>query len=94
MSGLTPYADLLAILDNLPVLVRESRGRREMTMRDVHAHTSVSLNMLSRFERGIGSGTSGTLIALIRFVAELPAEPGARRAPAANTGSDTKDVAW
>ncbi|HEX5119873.1 MAG TPA: helix-turn-helix transcriptional regulator [Pseudonocardiaceae bacterium] len=62
------------LVDNLPMLVRESRRRRVLTLRDVCAQTGVSINTLSRFERRIGTVTSDSLVALIRFVADLPVD--------------------
>lgn len=46
------YGELLALLDNLPTLVRATRHRRRQSLADVESAAGVSRSALSRLENG------------------------------------------
>ena len=48
----TPYAELGSIVDNLPLLVRETRRRRQQSLRGAASELGVSFSTLDRIERG------------------------------------------
>lgn len=77
-NNLAPYHQLIAVIEDLPTIVRETRRRRRMSLRDVEAMTGVALNTLSWFERRVGSVKVETVVALLRFVADetAPASGG------------------
>lgn len=49
---MSPYSDLLDILDGLPLLVRETRRRRQLSMRKVADETGVTAPTIQRCEAG------------------------------------------
>ena len=67
---------IVMVLSDLPVLVREARRRRGLSMRDVEDKYGVALNVLSRFERRTGTIYVDTALTLLRFVADEPPTPG------------------
>lgn len=62
------YAELLGLMRDLPVAVREARRRDGLTLRDLSAQSGVALNTLSRFERGLGDVQLATVIALVTWL--------------------------
>jgi predicted transcriptional regulator len=48
----TSYAELVDVLANLPVLVRETRRRKQLSVRAAAMEAGVSFATLSRFEAG------------------------------------------
>jgi predicted transcriptional regulator len=51
-SALNPYADLLSVLANLPVLVREKRRRDGLSLRAAATATGLSFATVHRVESG------------------------------------------
>lgn len=62
------YDELLAILDNLPLLVLEKRRRRQLPLRAAAAEAGLSFTAVYRFEKGEGCKLE-TALALLRWVA-------------------------
>ena len=48
----TPYAEILALLDSLPVLVREKRRREGLSLRQAARDTGLSFSTICRCENG------------------------------------------
>jgi DNA-binding transcriptional regulator YiaG len=65
----TTYAEILAVLDVLPFLVRETRRRRGLSVRQVGELLDLSFSTVSRFEDG-KTVHSRHLVTLLRWVAE------------------------
>lgn len=49
---MSPYSELLGILEGLPLLVRETRRRRQLSMRKVAELTGVTAPTIQRCEAG------------------------------------------
>lgn len=64
---LSTYDDVIAVVEALPALVRETRRRRGLSLRQVGTSLDVDFNTLGRFERG-RQVHSGTLVTLLRWV--------------------------
>lgn len=62
------YAELGALLDNLPLLVREARRRKGHRLLDAAAEANVSASTISRLENGIGDPAFSAVRALIGYV--------------------------
>lgn len=52
VQHLPSYTDLADLLERLPVLVRETRRRKGLSLRQAEAECGVSTGTLSRFEAG------------------------------------------
>lgn len=65
---LSPYSDLVDILDALHLLVRETRRSRRLTMGDVERTTGVSASTICRLEAGAGVSLANAA-ALLRWLA-------------------------
>lgn len=73
---LTTYAELAAMLDSLPMLLREARRAQHLNLRDAADQIGVSFNSLSRFERGRDM-MLGNAIAVLRWLDHPPETPDA-----------------
>jgi transcriptional regulator with XRE-family HTH domain len=87
---MSPYEDLLGILAGLPLLVRETRRRRRMSMRDVSAVTGVSAPTIQRCEQGEQEVSLTNATRLLRWLA-LP-DGSADGARLAAEGDPVKDM--
>jgi len=63
------YAELIHVLDILPVLVREKRRRLRLSLRDAADLAGVSFSTISRFEEGADC-TTATTRTLLAWVGE------------------------
>lgn len=66
-KGLISWGEVADTLETLRVAIREARRREQLTLRDLCTLSGVSLNSLSRFERGADIRLS-TALALIRWL--------------------------
>lgn len=67
---LSPYDELIDLIANLPVLVRETRRRRGLSIRATAEATGMSFATISRAESG-STLQGDNLTALLRFVGDL-----------------------
>lgn len=65
---MSSYEELLDLLDALPMLVRETRRRRGMSMRAVHDVTGVSAPTIQRCEVGTQDVSLSNAKILLRWV--------------------------
>ena len=65
---MSSYEELLNLLDGLPMLVRETRRRRGMSMRAVHAVTGVAASTIQRCEAGTQDVSLDNAKTLLRWV--------------------------
>jgi transcriptional regulator with XRE-family HTH domain len=65
--GLTPYGEIITVVDNLPVILREARRRKQASMRDVAKETGLSLTTVSRAEAGENIRTD-SMTTLLKWV--------------------------
>jgi len=63
------YGELVEVLDLLPVLIREARRRRGLTMRDAAAEIGVSISGVSRWEARVGEPDLASTIKVLRWLA-------------------------
>jgi hypothetical protein len=63
------YAELLNVLDSIPVLVREKRRRDGLSIRAAGKASGVDFNAIARAEQGAGMQL-GTARALLVWVSE------------------------
>lgn len=66
--ALSSYDELIDVIENLPVLVRETRRREGLSLRSASEICEVGFNTITRFENG-DVVHSENLIRLLRFVA-------------------------
>ena len=64
---LTTYTELAQIVDSLPLICRETRRARGLSLRAVANETGIALTTIMRFENGEGS-TLTTLTAIMRWL--------------------------
>lgn len=64
----TGYAELLQVLDNLPLIVRETRRRKGLSLRAAQAESGVDQGTILSAERG-GNLTVANVRALLQWVA-------------------------
>lgn len=64
----TPYAELAAVLDALPLLVREARRRHGHSLRMVEEQTGVPFNTIRRLEGGEAWPMMKHAAALLRYI--------------------------
>jgi hypothetical protein len=64
-GALAPYADLIAVIDALPVLVREARRRKGHSLRGAAAESGVPVTTLWRLEQG---RAYSSIKAMLRYV--------------------------
>lgn len=67
-DGLTPYGELAAVLDALPILVRETRRRRGHSLRQAADTTGVPFNTIRRLESGLALPRMQHAAALLRYI--------------------------
>jgi hypothetical protein len=62
------YAELIYILDNLPLLVREKRRRDGLSIRAAAKLIGIPFGNVDRFERGLDVNVATTLMPLLKWV--------------------------
>lgn len=67
---LSSYAELVALIEHLPMLCREKRRREGLSVRAAAKLLGFSFSTLSRFENG-KDGNMATLVAVLRWVGEV-----------------------
>lgn len=70
-DALSSYAELIDVIEHLPVLVRETRRRKGLSLRAAGELIGVGFNTIKRFEDG-DVVHSKNLVALLRFVGGMP----------------------
>lgn len=65
----TGYDELLQVLADLPVIVRETRRRRGQSLREVADETGVAASTIMRLERGDVGANLGSVVAVLRWSA-------------------------
>jgi ribosome-binding protein aMBF1 (putative translation factor) len=70
VKRLVSYADVISIIDQLPMMVKEKRRQRGLSLREAAEESGVSFNAISRFERG-GITMSDHLRKLLDWVSEV-----------------------
>ena len=70
-APLSAYGELVEIIDNLPLIVREARRARGLSMRRACAEIDGSASTVMRIERG-QAFNSGTLKAVLRWLDQTP----------------------
>jgi ribosome-binding protein aMBF1 (putative translation factor) len=64
-SGLTSYAELAAVIGNLPLLMREARRARGLSMRAAAAEIGCSAPTIHRMESGADCALSNAAAVLL-----------------------------
>ncbi len=64
-SGLTSYADLAAVVGSLPLLLRETRRARGLSMRAAAAEIGCSAPTIQRIETGADCALSNATAVLL-----------------------------
>ncbi len=71
-AGAAPrdYAEIIGVLESLPLLLREARRRKGHSTRDARAAMgdTVAISTISRTERGTASPSLENVKALLRYV--------------------------
>lgn len=88
----TSYAELADVLDRLPLLVRETRRRRGLSLRGAAKDAGVQMANIARCEQGQGLHMA-TVLPLLRWIGSPdPATcPHCGSAPAATTQEAQSD---
>lgn len=64
---LTPYTELAAVIDSLPLLLRESRRQRQLSVRAAARQLGCSFSTISRMEAGEDCALSNA-VAVLRWL--------------------------
>lgn len=72
-SGPTSYGELVDVLTNLPLLLREARRRRGLGLRATARELGMSFSTVSRFENGEDIVLSNAMD-ILRWVGPCPEE--------------------
>lgn len=65
----TSYSEIVTLLGDLPMLVREKRRRNGLSLREAARQVGVSFSTLDRFERSEDAQLRTTVIPLLWWVA-------------------------
>jgi transcriptional regulator with XRE-family HTH domain len=68
---LTPYAELAGVIGNVPVLLREARRARGLSLRAAARELGMSFSTVDRIERGEDGVVSNT-VAVLRWLDQRP----------------------
>lgn len=68
----TPYTELADVLTNLPMLCREKRRRRGLSMRTAAKEIGIGFTTVHRFENG-GGAHSDNVAAILRWIGDTNA---------------------
>jgi ribosome-binding protein aMBF1 (putative translation factor) len=63
-AALTPYAELAEVIESLPLLVREARRRRRLSIRAAAREMGMSFSTVHRIEQGDDCALSNAMTAL------------------------------
>lgn len=72
---LTTYAELAAVLDALPMLMREARRHRRVSMRVAGDQIGISFSTVCRIEEGARDCALSSAVAVLHWLHQ-PAEDG------------------
>lgn len=70
----TPFTEMVQVIDELPVILRNARRARGASLRDAAEQSGASFNALSRLERGKECSVS-TLRSVLIWLNETPGRP-------------------
>ena len=65
LSGLSTYTQLVDVLDKLPLILREARRQRRMSLRQVASEVGCSFSTVDRIEKGNGGNLSNAVLILL-----------------------------
>lgn len=68
----TPYAELADVIGNLPLLLREARRARGLSLRATARELRISFSTVDRIERGEDCALSNA-VAVMRWLDQTPA---------------------
>lgn len=66
--------EAIDLLEKLPMLLRDTRSARGLSLRDVERQTGVSNAVVSHMERGIGEPSMRNAIAILRWLTKVTNE--------------------
>lgn len=69
---LAGYAELIEVLEALPLLVREHRRRLKLTLREAGERAGVGFNTLYRLESRVGDCSLSNALAILRWLGADP----------------------
>jgi transcriptional regulator with XRE-family HTH domain len=89
----TSYAELARVIEALPLLLREARRTRRLSLRAVEEQTGVGYTSLHRIEHG-GGYEADTLLTILRWLdgSESNAEPSTPVTPPTGVGGETTEA--
>jgi ribosome-binding protein aMBF1 (putative translation factor) len=67
----TPYAELADLIGSLPLLIREARRARQLSLRAAARELGVSFSTISRMENGEDCALSNA-VAVLRWLDQAP----------------------
>ncbi len=67
-ESLTPYGELAAVIDNLPLLVREARRARGLSLRAAGEQVGLAYTVLARVENGQHTMQAHSVAAILRWL--------------------------
>lgn len=70
MTELRTFAEMATTIENLPLIVREVRRARGLSLRDVEGATGISNPTLSVLEQGKGNLTAENVVRIFRWLDE------------------------
>lgn len=65
---LSIYGDLADVIERMPVIVREARRSRRLSLRAAEAASGVGYTTLARVEAGTDLPSVGTLLKILRWL--------------------------
>ena len=84
---LSTYAEVIALLEALPVLCREKRRRLGMSLRGASEASGVSFNAIKRIEDGTSDPAWTSAVALLRWIGLPDQHSTSLGAPADSCGA-------
>jgi ribosome-binding protein aMBF1 (putative translation factor) len=73
--SLTPYAELAEVIGSLPLLLREARRQRRLSIRAAGREMGIAFSTVDRIERGEDCALSNAM-AVLRWLDQRPSDTG------------------
>jgi transcriptional regulator with XRE-family HTH domain len=67
---LSAYDEVIQLIESLPVMVRETRRRRQMSLREAAVSAGCSFSTISRIEQGKGTASLESFVVLLKWCSE------------------------
>lgn len=67
-SGPTGYGELADVLESLPLILREMRRARGLSLRAAATEMGMSFSTVTRFEHGDDGATMTTVLGIMRWI--------------------------